>query len=290
MDVILLESLPRQIVLEDHDIVILLRVLAVTGPGDLHSAHGLRKADRQGLGADLIGDKLGPGQPVEHGAAQHLPDHVLERSGNAGDLVVLLRRISELAAEHVRRVEAEPGDNPGLEALHAGLAVVFPQDFQGLPAQFLIARAVLELHDDGLSAVHGSQHLCKKRDLLVRPRQPQFPELLEGQVVDAGVHAAHSLQRIVMKDNDFAVLRELHIEFHPISIFNGFLKGRNRILRNALVQAEKTAVSHVPAPEDSLLLFVGAARREEEDRNADQACGMDQGFDFAVVGHFSIPF
>ena len=159
----------------------------MAGPADLHCAESLAELDGEGLGRDLVGDKLRARKEIEQDVAE-------EEGGYGADLaVIVLRRICQLTAYDLGRVEPEPAHDEGVEALDTVVAGVLAQHGVGLFAQLPVALAVFELDDERAAASDGLEHLGEQRYSLVGSAKAKLSELVKRLGVDACVHAADAV-------------------------------------------------------------------------------------------------
>ena len=128
--------------LKYNSVVFLFVYPFVTGPADLHRAEVLGKSDGEGLGRNLIRDKLRSAEEVEQGIAE-------EERREGADLAVVIRwGTGELTAHNLGCVELKPTDDEGIEAFNAEITAVFFQNFICLFAELIVALAVFELDDE----------------------------------------------------------------------------------------------------------------------------------------------
>ena len=113
----------------------------MAGPADLHCAESLTELHGEGLGCNLIGNELRTRKEVEQDIAED------EACNGVYLTVVVFRRICELAAHDLGRVEPEPAHDEGVKAFDAVVAGVAAQQSVSLFAQFLVVLAVFEFND-----------------------------------------------------------------------------------------------------------------------------------------------
>ena len=183
-------------------------------------------------------------------------------------------------------MQAEPADDHGVEALDANLALVVGEDGVGFLAELSVAPAVLKLHDQRPAAGEGLQHFGEERDALLRAAEIEELEFVIALLVHTRVHTADAVERVVMEDDDLAVLRQLHVELRPVARAPGEAEGLQRVLGHGFILAVQAAVGEVPPPEGSLLPLGGAARGQQEHRQPRRKRGApaDHGGFFQLVG------
>ena len=116
---ILFEFDARLVELEDHAVAALFVARLMRGPAEAHGAEKLREADRRRPGPDLIRDELRPGQDIEQRAAE-------QEGPERRDLVLpeLPIRRCQLSADQIPRMEAEPRNDEGVEALDPQILIL----------------------------------------------------------------------------------------------------------------------------------------------------------------------
>ena len=254
-------------------------VFGAHGPAYADGAHCLRQTGGPWLFAGAVSDKLRARQHVGEQAAQCECQRLRLIPKRGG-------RVGKLSPQHILRIFPEPAHDARVKALDAVGAVVRAHQRQPLFAKLVVAPPRLEFNDHGRSAAHHFKHLRQQGDRLLCAAQTHPAQLLECKFVHTAVHAAHTVQRVVVEHHDLPVPGELDIQLHAVAGLRRRAERGQAVLRHRLILRMQAPVRVVYAVHQLLLRLAVAARPQKKPQQNDAHGQNPQKYRHSRSSHF----
>ena len=209
----------------------------------------------------LIGNEIGTRQKIKEHHAEHA---AVDR--------FTAKRLGKLTAANAFSVAAVPEEHLRIERLDAIRAVVVVKELCRRFAQrFGIAVHDLELNEERHLAVYKREALAERGDGLLRIAEAKCLQLGKRHAFHLGIHAAHALERVVVKDHKLAVGGEVDVVFDGVAAFDRRAEGGEGVFGD--IAAMQTAVrDHLALQQGAILVAAkgGCDQVEQEQHKGEK--------------------